>query len=276
MGTVSALGLSLAVFLTAGCLSNAAKAGSAPERALDADLGRSVYERDCAVCHGVGGDGAGEAAERFAVAPRDFVKGEYKFRSTGSGRLPTDSDLRQVLVRGLGGTAMVPQTHLSEAELDAVIRYTKSFHAGFDDHTPRPLKIPREASREEASLERGRRAYEDGGCATCHGDDGRGGGRAAADLSVAPADLTRRPLKWGNTPTDILRSIVTGLDGTPMPSYHLMLDDPDMWALAYYVDSLGTAPVVTEDEKLGWAVEERDPKTGRRLGVTGPVPGPGE
>jgi mono/diheme cytochrome c family protein len=44
-----------------------------------------------------------------------------------------------------------------------------------------------------------------------------------------------------------------------MPSYHLMLDDADFWALAYYVESLGGEPRVTEDERVGWEVEGRQP-----------------
>ncbi len=60
-----------------------------------------------------------------------------------------------------------------------------------------------------------------------------------ATFSVKPTDLTQRPLKSGSIPRDIFRSILTGLDGTPMPSYHLTLEDDELWDLAYYVDSLG-------------------------------------
>jgi high-affinity iron transporter len=101
--------------------------------------------------------------------------------------------------------------------------------------------------------------YVEAGCANCHGAEGRGDGTSAKSLSVPPADLTLRPFKGGSTPVDILRTLVTGLDGTPMPSYHLMLDDADFWALAYYVESLGTEPRMTEDEREGWEVEERQP-----------------
>jgi mono/diheme cytochrome c family protein len=79
-----------------------------------------------------------------------------------------------------------------------------------------------------------------------------------------PANLTRRPLKGGSSAADILRSIVTGLDGTPMPSYHLLFDDADMWALAEYVASLGGPEVMTAEEQLGWEIERRDPTTGAR------------
>jgi high-affinity iron transporter len=101
--------------------------------------------------------------------------------------------------------------------------------------------------------------YVDAGCGNCHGDEGRGDGSSAKSLSMPPANLTLRPFKNGSTAKDIVRTLVTGLDGTPMPSYHLMLDDADFWALAYYVESLGGPPRMTEDEKLGWEVEKRQP-----------------
>ncbi|MBI1894347.1 MAG: hypothetical protein HYS14_09570 [Candidatus Rokubacteria bacterium] len=47
--------------------------------------GRHVYERHCAICcaicHGVSGDGSGEAAVRLGTKPADLTAGRYKFRS---------------------------------------------------------------------------------------------------------------------------------------------------------------------------------------------------
>ena len=227
---------------------------------LDRTLGKQVYERDCAVCHGVDGDGAGEAADRFAVKPRDFRAGVYKFRSTGTGKLPTDIDLKRDVVDGLPGTAMVPQGHLTDEEVTAVIDYLKAFSSRFAERgAGKVLKLPEQVPKTEAILTRGREVYLEAGCDVCHGDLGLGDGSSATDLSVPPTDLTRRPLKGGSTPLDILRAVVTGVDGTPMPSYHLLLDDTDLWALAYYVDSLGGSPEVTADELVGWEVEGREP-----------------
>ena len=56
-------------------------------------LGQEIYQVNCAVCHGVEGDGNGPAASMFLIRPRDFRTGIYKFRSTPSGSLPTDDDL---------------------------------------------------------------------------------------------------------------------------------------------------------------------------------------
>ena len=221
-------------------------------------LGRQVYEVHCAVCHGEKGDGRGDAASRFATPPRDFTKGEYKLRSTGSGQPPTDADLIRSTTQGLPGTAMVPQDHLSEAEVRAVITYIKSLSPKFAAHSsPKVLPIPPPPLHTPEAVARGRQAYVKGECAECHGPEGRGDGPSAPDLSGKPTDLTRRPLKSGPTARDILRSVLTGLDDTPMPSYHLVLEDEELWELAYYVVSLGGPPEMTDDERGGWKVERR-------------------
>ncbi len=222
----------------------------------DLDLGRQVYEDNCAVCHGLQGDGQGEAARHFATPPRDFTTGWYKLRSTDTGQLPTDEDLVRSTVKGLPGTAMVPQDHLSEAEVRAVVAYMKSFAPRFaTSPSPKALPIPPEPPRTPEAIERGRRVYEKAGCSECHGPEGRGDGPSAPDLSVKPADLTQRPFKSGPAPRDIFRSILTGFDGTPMPAYYLTLENEEIWDLALYVDSIGGPPRVTEDERMGWHVE---------------------
>ena len=221
----------------------------------DPSLGRRVYVEHCAICHGDEGDGRGHAAPHFAAAPRDFTSGRYKIRSTASGQLPTDDDLVRTIVRGLPGTGMVPQDHLSEGELRAVIDYVKSLSPRFAAApTPAPLPIPPEPPASDGSVARGRKVYEKADCAECHGREARGDGPSAKDLKIKPADLTRRPFKGGSAPRDIVRAVITGFDATPMPSYHLLLDDGELWDLARSVVSLGGVPEVTRDEREGWHV----------------------
>jgi len=221
----------------------------------DLPLGQQVYQAHCAICHGERGDGQGHAAHHFSTPPRDLTSGRYKFRSTGSGQLPTDADLRRTIVMGVPGTGMVPQNQLSDAQVRAVIDFLKSLSPRFaSSPPPKPLAIPAPPPRTPEAIARGRKVYDKGECQECHGKEARGDGPSAKDLKIKPSDLTRRPLKGGPTPRDIVRSILTGLDGTPMPSYHLILDDDELWDLAYYMDSLGGPPVLTEDERAGWHV----------------------
>jgi mono/diheme cytochrome c family protein len=247
--------LGLAVAWTAGTSESAAPGPGTGE-------GVRVYAAHCAVCHGERGDGRGEAAGRFATAPRDFTTGRYKIRSTPSGQPPTDDDLRRSIVRGLPGTAMVPQDQLTDGELRAVIDHLRSLSPRFaTGRLPRPIPIPPAPPRSGDAVARGRQAYEKGECAECHGPEARGDGPSARDLRIKPPDLTRRPFKGGSTPRDILRTLLTGFDGTPMPSYHQVLEDDELWDLAFYIESLATPPVLTGDERLGWEVVGRPPRT---------------
>src|SRR5438046_3169302 len=85
-------------------------------------------------------------------------------------------------------------------------------------------------------------------CAWCHGGGGRGHGDGpsapqrndATGLGRGPAEL-RYPgrFKNGAEAPDVYRTLVTGLDGTPMPSYAGVFEDPGtLWALVAYVGSL--------------------------------------
>ena len=256
-------GARVALLATLGVLATmSATPGSGQDR--DLSLGRRVYVDNCTICHGIDGDGRGHAAQHFATPPRDFASGRYKIRSTGSGQLPTDDDLARSIVLGLPGTGMVPQDHLSDAEVRAVIEFVKSLSPKFAAGPPPvPLPIPPEPSRTEAAVARGRKVYDKAECQECHGRQARGDGPSAKDLKVKPADLTKRPFKGGSAPRDIVRTMRTGLDGTPMPSYHLVLEDGELWDLAFYVASLETTPEITRDEREGWHVVRMHQRRGR-------------
>ena len=246
-----------------------AAAGGVAGSALAQPAGRQIYDDHCAVCHGTSGDGRGPAAAKFATAPRDFTAGRYKIRSTPSGQLPTDDDLRRSIAQGLPGTGMLAQDQLSPAEIDAVIAIVKEFSPRFADaRPPAPLPIPAAPPSSPTAAERGRALNAKAECHECHGREARGDGPSAKDLKVKPPDLTRRPFKVGATPRDIVRALLTGLDGTPMPSYHLILEDDELWLIAYYVDSLATPPRVTDDERTAReVVREHRAHHGRPAGV---------
>jgi len=230
-------------------------AASASGQAPDLALGERVFRDNCAVCHGAAGDGQGVAADHFKTPPRDLTKGRFKFRSTASGQVPTDADLARTIVQGVPSTGMVPQNHLSDGEVQAVIAFVKSLSPRFAAApSPRVVAIPGAPPATSDALARGARAYVKGECAECHGKEARGDGPSAKDLSIKPSDLTRRPLKSGPTTRDLVRTLLTGLDGTPMPSYYQVLEDEEIWDLAYWLESRGSTPGTTDDERAGWHV----------------------
>ncbi|HSF33032.1 MAG TPA: c-type cytochrome [Candidatus Tectomicrobia bacterium] len=227
--------------------------------------GRQVYEANCIMCHGSHGDGQGVAAHMFRVPPRDFRQGLFKFRSTPSGALPTDSDLLQTVTHGVRWTGMVGRPDLSEADRRAVVHYLKTFSPRFAAEPPAlSVAVPRPPPPSQALLEQGRRLYDEAGCAQCHGEGARGDGPAATGLKddwgwpTRPSDLTWRPLKRGSSVEGLYLSLVTGLAGTPMPSYGEALASQDIWALVAYLESLvptarRLSPArVLGDEPRGW------------------------
>lgn len=222
---------------------------AATETKESIENGRKIYERRCIGCHGEKGDGKGlgPSAVLFKAAqPRDFTSGQFKFRTTPSGALPLDSDLYRTITMGIPGTAMPPWFNLPEPERWDVIHYIKTFYQGFRETPPeQPIYIPRAPKPTEAMLKRGKDVFEEMGCWNCHGHEGKGDGPAAEALmddsgnKILPANFTKGVFKSGPRPEDIYRTFMTGLNGTPMPSYFdAIKSQDDAWALAYYVLSL--------------------------------------
>ena len=55
---------------------------------------------------------------------------------------------------------------------------------------------------------------------------------------IRPTDFTRGQFKGGADVRDIYRTMTTGLDGTPMPSFADSMNDAERWAISSYVLSL--------------------------------------
>src|SRR5262249_45751797 len=90
--------------------------------------------------------------------------------------------------------------------------------------TSAPIQVPpRPATTSDPAA-----AWRAAGCASCHGDAGRG-----ADVEHRPYDLTCEPLRRGQTPDDIYLTIATGLAGTAMPASR-----GDLWPLVAYVERI--------------------------------------
>lgn len=217
------------------------------------EKGRLIYERTCLWCHGAGGNGDGPAGwfigRYSAPHPRDFVSESFKFRSTPSGELPTDQDLFRTVTRGIPGF-MPSFSSLTEEEQWQVIAYIKSFNPLFKEGTPPAMDIPfSPVPSSDTSVERGRNIYLQFGCQGCHGDNGRGNDatsqagelRDGRGLLMHATDLTHRSsFKNGAGPRDIYRTMMTGFDGTPMPSFANAFQgrEDDAWHLINYLLSL--------------------------------------
>lgn len=209
--------------------------------------GKQIYDKKCAQCHGINGDGNGVAAPFFKPVPRDFTRGVYKIRTTESGALPTDADLKRIIRKGMPYTGMPAWPDLSDNELTNLVYYLKTFAPDFadPDYLPTPIDLPKPPKFSMESAQKGRAVFEANDCIACHGNYGRGDGPSATSIvddwgnHIRPADMTKRwTFRGGGTREDIYRTFTTGINGTPMPSYKGLISPEDQWHLVDYVYSL--------------------------------------
>jgi len=238
--------------------------------------GAQVYARNCQQCHGVTGDGQGEAAPYLNPRPRDYRRGIFKFTSTPYGNKPQRSDLVRTVRQGVVGTSM-PSFHLlPEQDLEAVVDYIIALARrgeleillaaeaeANDELDPDAVEglveavlMPWNDAGDRAvepispmphytpeSIAAGKQAFLTKGCSKCHGIDGRGRtkenvGQDVWGQTTFAADLTSGMLHGGAEPKDIYRRIFSGINGTPMPAFGdaLAAEPETFWNLVHYVE----------------------------------------
>jgi mono/diheme cytochrome c family protein len=255
--TSSRIGLRacLAAFIVWVCAVLTGLTGSvraaAPDVGTDAQrtAGKTLYFKYCSQCHGEKGDGEGYAAPHLRPRPRNFTAGKFKVRTTPNGALPTHQDLINIIRRGMPYTSMPAWTNFSDSEVSDLAYFLTTFSADFSDpdKVPKPISLPGAPKSTKESIELGKKLYEENGCVKCHGTLGRGDGPSAPTLvdewghPIRPADLTQRwTFRGGSSREDIFRTMSTGLNGTPMPSFADALKDDQRWAITNFIDSLSS------------------------------------
>lgn len=212
----------------------------------NAKRGKALYQRYCVFCHGSYGDGTGESAPFLDPKPRDFTKAAFKCRSTPSGSLPLDSDLYDTISRGVHASGMPSWKPLLRQERADLVAYIKTFSTAFQEEKPgAPVTVPPATPSSPESINRGAELFQSMNCWSCHGKDGRGHGPSAAALTdskgfpITPFDFTSGTrFKCGDTEQAMFRDLLTGLDGTPMPSFGTAMTPDQMWDVVHYIRSL--------------------------------------
>lgn len=215
----------------------------------NAKHGKALYQRYCIFCHGANGDGRGESAPYLDPKPRDFTKAVFKCRSTPSGSLPLDIDIYNTITRGVHGSGMPSWRPLLKQERADLVAYIKTFSPAFQEEKPaEAVVIPQEPPNSPESIKRGAELFQSMNCWSCHGKDGRGHGPSAATLAdsqgnpITPFDFTSGPrFKCGETDQDMFRDLVTGLDGTPMPSFVGAMNAEQRWDVVHYIRTLSSS-----------------------------------
>jgi cytochrome c oxidase cbb3-type subunit 2 len=231
--------------------SAAAEEEKPPPRPLDASKaarGKVAFQRYCISCHGDRGDGRGYSAPWLDPKPRDFTRGIFKCRSTPSGTLPEDKDLVRTLREGLYHTNMPSWAVLGDPQLHELIEYIKTFSPRWKEEGPGdPIKVVTEPPDDVASRAKGKNIWNAQACFNCHGQTGKGDGPSVPTLfddwgyHDAPFDFTASPRrKCGTTDQDLYRTFLTGMNGTPMPSFADTVSGEDAWHLVHFLKTLQT------------------------------------
>ena len=278
MNLVKALVLFTLVFGMISCKENHFKADKTFAGGIKVskevlNLGKSTYAEYCIQCHGVNGDGNGPAAKGLIPPPRNLTTGQYKFGRVVAGDLPHDSHIARLIVKGLNGSAMLPWD-IEEPRLNAVIQYIKTFAPAVWEEEGaqlgeelKPTKDPYGIAHREFAIQKGKEVYHAvAQCYTCHRAyepkseiqkwQRKYNGEAeelddeiyelkGQDTDYAykalPPDFTWHKLRSIYDKTrveDLYIRLASGVNGAAMPSWKGVIEEDEIWALAYYVEHL--------------------------------------
>ena len=225
------------------------------------EKGKKVYFKRCVWCHGVEGGGDGPSADRLFTRPRNFIQGTFKIRVTDSGELPMEADLIKTVKNGLQGSAMPAWGEfLAEDEIIAVVNFVKSLvqDRDFSDEdeevfvqdfgsNPWGTTGPYHLGVPQADIDAGKEIFIKNKCFECHGGEGRGDGNPTMKddwgFPIVAADWQqcwnfRGARRDYYNPFNVVRTITTGLNGTPMPNFKDQITVEDRWKIAAFVNSL--------------------------------------
>ncbi|WP_431859788.1 cytochrome-c oxidase, cbb3-type subunit III [Azospirillum sp.] len=180
--------------------------------------GRSVFNENCAACHGAGGQGA----KGFPTLADDvWLWGGTTadiYKTIQHGIRADDGDTRATV--GVGMTAFGKDGILTKEQIDQVSDYILSLN-----------KKPADAAKAAA----GAKVFEEN-CVACHGDKAQGS--VAAGIEVGAPPLVQANWIYGGDKATLVETITNGRAGV-MPAWTKRLDDATIKQLAVYVHNLG-------------------------------------
>jgi mono/diheme cytochrome c family protein len=269
--------------------------------------GREQYVQNCYACHGMAGDGKGPASHYYRPPPRDLTRGLYKFGGVVDG-LPHDEDFVRILRHGLAGTPMLAWD-IPDGDLSPIIQYVKSLSRAWQEAdelgNPIPVDTDTWRGREREAIARGKLIYHgQATCQQCHPAyatkremieaSREVGNRPMTEfrsqpfqsetkesqyeadgkkMIIMPPDFLFNEVRSGHAVEGLYRIISAGIPGTAMPTWYGALPAPDVWAMAYYVQSLiemrGTPQAFALREALA-----RAPELGGSSAALAPAPNP--
>ena len=150
---------------------------------------------------------------------------------------------------------------LNDEERWALVDYVKTFDTRFANARDlKPMPLP--DAPKSRSQNRGKEVYAKMQCAKCHGDDGRGVGPSsnsmvdAKERHVNARDFTQPgSFRTGWTEHEIIRTLETGMNGVPMPSYSSTMSKQEEYDLVAYVMSLSKHGSGNQKRQLAKSME---------------------
>jgi cytochrome c oxidase cbb3-type subunit 2/cytochrome c oxidase cbb3-type subunit I/II len=187
---------------------------AATERDRNVLLGKAVFARDCAGCHGAAGGGDGPAADSLLPRPRDLGSALF-----------SDRALSEFLWSGVAGSSMPGWSELPASELRGLATFIHSL--------PLPATSEPEKPQSVAEQARARELFASN-CITCHGS-------AEGKVRQPNAVFAPRPTNFSLVrPGDAYATAAVrdGVSGTAMPPWKDKLPEADRQLLTRYVRSL--------------------------------------
>ena len=141
---------------------------------------------------------------------------------------------------------MPPWAPLSRQSRVDLVAYIKAFSPRWQSEQPGTrITIPTETPVTTASILSGRALFQKMECWKCHGPAGHGDGPSAStpDRQQGQSDpavqfLDRVALQVRRHQRGLYRIFMTGLDGTPMPSFADNLKPEEAWDLVHFLRTL--------------------------------------
>jgi cytochrome c oxidase cbb3-type subunit III len=188
----------------------ARSAGLPPER-LSLEIGRKIYNRECASCHGADGRAETEIAKVLNPRPRNFAD------PLGMARVD-DGRMYLAIFRGRPGTAMGGRGELlAPSEIIDLMRYVRTL--------VQPLPPGMTPAKLDAAV--GEQVYRQY-CVACHGEEGNGQTTLGKHLVPPPRDFTRAQAMASISDSALAESVTRGIAGTAMAPWDGALSKEDI------------------------------------------------
>jgi mono/diheme cytochrome c family protein len=185
---------------------------------LSLEVGRRIYEKECAYCHGADGRADTEVAKVLNPPPLNFTDPIVMARLD-------DGRVYLAIYRGRPGTAMGGRGELlAPAEIIDVMRYIRTL--------VRPL--PAGMTLAQLDVRVGDQIYRQH-CIACHGEEGDGHTSLGQHLVPPPRDFTRTREMASISDNELAQAIMHGVSGTAMAPWDGVLNKEDVRRVILFI-----------------------------------------